>query len=173
MKILINKKNLIPDETYQRFRKVRAVIENELGEIAISIEGNKCIFPGGKCEANEPEIEAIQREIKEETGIELKLSDFNKVLELEAIYDDTLDYRTETIKPRHTITTYYYVKTNKNINENNMNLTQDEINDKFNISFVNKETLYKMLAEDHSNTRNGKMFDEENQIVVDNIIKNK
>lgn len=100
MKILINPKNLTPDNSWQRFRKVRAIIENELGCFAISIEGGKCIFPGGKCDQNEDELLAIQREIKEETGIVLELSDFQKILELETMYDDAFDYRTSTIRPR-------------------------------------------------------------------------
>jgi len=171
MKVLINPKNLIPNDSWQKFRKVRAVIENEQGCFAISVEGDKCIFPGGKCDKDENELLAIQREIKEETGIEFQISDFKKILELETMYDDAYDYRTNSIKPRHTITTYYYVKTNKRINEENMNLTEDEIKENFKISFVNRETLFRLLLEDHSNAVNGKIFDEENQIIVNNIFK--
>lgn len=171
MRITINEKNLIPNETYQIFRKVRAVIENEEGQIAISREGGKYIFPGGKCEPNENELIAIQREVKEETGIECSLYDFEKVLELEAIYDDTIDYRTETVRPRYTLTTFYYVRTNKGINKGNMNLTDGEIEENFDIAFVAKDRLFEMLSEDHSHTRNGKMFDEENQIVINNILR--
>ena len=50
MKIVLNPKNLIPDNTWQTFRKVRAVIENEEGCFAISHESGKYIFPGGKCD---------------------------------------------------------------------------------------------------------------------------
>lgn len=171
MRIIINEKNLIPDETYQIFRKVRAVIENEEGQIAISREGGKYIFPGGKCEPNENELIAIQREVKEETGIECPLYDFEKVLELEAIYDDTIDYRTEQVRPRYTLTTFYYVRTNKDINRSNMSLTDGEIEENFDIAFVDKDRLFEMLSEDHSHTRNGKMFDEENQIVINNILR--
>lgn len=171
MKIVLNEKNLTPDETYQQFRKVRAIIKNELDEIAISVEGGKCIFPGGKCDEGEDELLAIQREVKEETGMEFNPSDFQKLFELEAIYDDTIDYRTEQIRPRRTITTFYYVRTNKRINAENMNLTEGEIEENFKISFVSKDKLFAMLSEDHSNSRNGKMFDEENQIVVNNFFK--
>lgn len=171
MKILINPKNLIPNDSWQTFRKVRAVIENELGCFAISVEGGKCIFPGGKCDRDEDELLAIQREIKEEMGIDFQISDFHKVLELETMYDDVLDYRTNTVRPRHTVTTYYYVKTNKKIEEENMNLTEGEIKENFKVSFVDRETLLKMLLEDHSYATNGRIFDEENQVVVNNILK--
>lgn len=52
-----------------------------------------------------------------------------------------------------------------------MNLTEGEIKEKFKISFVDRETLLKMLLEDHSNATNGKIFDEENQAIANNIFK--
>lgn len=171
MKVLINSKNLQPDETWQKFRKVRAIIENESGCFAISFEGGKCIFPGGKCDIGEDDLSAIQREIKEETGINIEISNFHKVLELETMYDDAFDYRTNQIRPRHTITTYYYVKTSKQIDKDNMDLTEGEVKENFKISFVDRETLLKMLLEDHSNAMNGKIFDEENRTIVNNILK--
>lgn len=173
MKILINPKNLIPDNSWQTFRKVRAVIENEQGCFAISSEAGKYIFPGGKCDKNEDDLYAIQREIKEETGMIFEPSDFHEVLVIESLYDDAVDYRTNTVKPRYTITTYYYVKTNQTINKENMNLTQGEIQENFKISFVDRNTLFKLLLEEHKDAMNWKLFYNENQVVVNNIIKNK
>ena len=56
MKITINPDNLICDENFQVFHKVRAIIENESGEFIISNEGGKCIFPGGRREKGESNI---------------------------------------------------------------------------------------------------------------------
>ena len=171
MKILINPKNLIPDDSWQTFRKVRAVIENKEGCIAISSEAGKYIFPGGTCDPNEEDLVAIQREIMEETGIVFSPNDFHKVLELETMSDDAVDYRTKMVRPRHTITTYYYVKTDQPINIDNMNLTEEEIQENFRISFVDRETLFRMLLEEHKEAMNWQLFYEENQVVVDNILK--
>lgn len=102
----------------------------------------------------------------------MAISDFKKVLELETLYDDAIDYRTSSISPRHTITTYYYAKTNSKLNEQNMNLTEGEIKENFRILFVDKERLFEILLEDHSDAMNGKLFDEENQIVLRKILKN-
>lgn len=170
MKILINHKKLVQDNTWQDYRKVRAVIENEEGCFAISSEAGKYIFPGGKCDEGEEDIVAIQREIKEEMGIELSLDEFEKVLELETLYDDAVDFRTGLIRPRHTITTYYYVKTNQSINPSNMNLTEGEIKENFKISFVNKDKLLEMLSIKNEEAMNWHLFYEENQVVVENII---
>lgn len=171
MKILVNHKNLIPDETWQIFRKVRAVIENEEGMFVLSSEAGKYIFPGGKCNDGEDNLTAIKREIEEETGIVFSVQDFEEVLELETFYDDAIDYKTNLVRPRHTITTYYYVKTNQKINVKNMNLTEGEIKEKFKIFFVDKETLFNLLEEKHKDAMNWHIFYEENQIVVNKILK--
>ena len=171
MKILINPKNLVPDDSWQKFRKVRAIIENKDGCFAISSEAGKYIFPGGKCDKDEDNLSAIQREIREETGMILLATDFHEVLELETIYDNAIDYRTNMVRPRHTITTFYYVKTEQTINIDNMNLTEGEIKENFKISFVDRETLFKMLLEEHKEATNWQLFYEENQVVVDNILK--
>lgn len=171
MKITINSKNLIPDETWQKFRKVRAIVENEEGYIAISIEGGKCIFPGGKCEPDEPDDIAIKREITEETGIDFFNTTFHKLFELETLYDDFYDYRSDSLKSRYTLTTYYYVKTSHKIDEQKMQLTEGELKENFKIKFVDRETLEQMLLEDHSEMENGRFFDEENKIVYDKVLK--
>ncbi|MDE1846215.1 MAG: NUDIX domain-containing protein [Candidatus Micrarchaeota archaeon] len=42
---------------------------------------NKWLFPGGHIENNETPDEAVIREVKEETGLSLKLLDYGKILE--------------------------------------------------------------------------------------------
>lgn len=170
MKILINPKNLKIDDSWDSYRKVRAIIENQEGEIIISLQDGICIFPGGKCEQNEENIDAIKREILEETGIEVKKDDIKQVLELETFYDDFYNYRFDCIKSRHTITTYFYVKTNYTINKKKMNLDTKEQEKDFKIFFKSKEELENILLEDHSDIQNGKFFDEENKIVLENVI---
>lgn len=171
MKITINPENLIPNENWQVFHKVRAIIENEKREFMISNEGGKYIFPGGKREKGETNIEAIQREIEEETGIKLNPEDFTEILELEALYKNFYDYRTKTLRPRYTSTIYYYVKCSEKIDASKMKLTYGEINEGFKIAFVNQERLLQMLVEDHSSAKNGIFFDEENQIIVHYVLK--
>ena len=171
MKITINPEQLTVDDTWQIFRKVRAIIENEKGFIAISMEGGKVIFPGGKCDQNESETDAIIRETTEETGIDFSNSKFTKLFELETIYGNYYDYRTDSKKPRYTKTTYYYVKTSYNIDESNMNLTEGELKENFKIKFVSRKKLEEMIFKDHSNMENGKYFDEENIIVFNKVLK--
>lgn len=170
MKVIVNPDKLVCDDSWQVFHKVRAIIENEKGEYIISSEGGKYIFPGGKLENGETNLEAIKREIREETGLDFNIEDFEEVLELETLYKDFYDFRTNSLRPRFTSTVYYYVKCSKEIDLSKLNLTSGEISEGFKVAFVNRERLIELLSEDHSNARNGSFFDEENRIVVENIL---
>ena len=166
MKVIVNDKKLIPDETWLNFNKVRAIIENNNGEIIISTEG-------GKVDKGEDLNTAIKRELLEETGIEFETQELKKVLELETFYEDFYDYRTKSLKPRHTITTYFYAKVDKPINLEKLSLTEGEKSQNFKIRFIKKEKLYEMLIEDHTLQENGKFFDEENKIIMNKVLQKK
>lgn len=170
MKIVINPKELVVDDSFQVFHKVRAVIKNDEGKYAITTESGKCIFPGGKLENDEDVISAIKRELLEELGIEFIDSEIKEEFVLETLYDDYYDFRIKKYIPRYTVTTYFYIETSKKINLTRMNLTSYEINQEFKIFFVSKDELIKMINEDHSMAFNGKYFDLENKIVFDRIL---
>lgn len=171
-RIVLNDKNLVQDDSWLNFRKVRAIIEDDFGNILISSEGGKLIFPGGKCDENESDEDAIIREVREETGIELDEL-LEKVLVISSYYKDFYDYRTKGPKPRHTETTYFYVKTNKEIDVNNMSLTKAEIDQNLKLFKLSKPDLFKYLNLDHSAAENGKFFDEENKVVLEEIFMQK
>lgn len=170
MKIVINPKELVVDDSFQVFHKVRAVIKNDEGKYAITTESGKCIFPGGKLENDEDVISAIKRELLEELGIEFIDSEIKEEFVLETLYDDYYDFRIKKYIPRYTVTTYFYIETSKEINLTRMNLTSYEIKQEFKIFFVSKDELIKMINEDHSMAFNGKYFDLENKIVFDRIL---
>lgn len=170
MNIVINKNNSQINENWSKFRKVRAIIKKN-NKYAITEEGGKIIFPGGKCDKDEDFDNAIIRELEEETGIKFEQKDLKNILTLETYYEDFYDYRISKEKPRYTITKYYYVETTFDINKDNQSLTNSEINENFNIKFVSKEELLKLLNIDHSSSTNGKFFDEENKVILENILK--
>ena len=87
MKIVINPKDLVVDDSFQVFHKVRAVIKNDEGKYAITTESGKCIFPGGKLENDEDVFTAIKRELLEELGIEFLDSEIKREFVLETLYD--------------------------------------------------------------------------------------
>ena len=70
--IFINDNNLkIEDLDYEVIR-VKVVLINEDGNIILVHNNNTYQFPGGHVEDGEDMIEAVKREIREETGITIK-----------------------------------------------------------------------------------------------------
>lgn len=171
MKIIINSANSTINSDWQEFKKVRAIIKNNKNEYVITKESGKIIFPGGQKENDEDDITAIKRELLEEFGVNFSDKELQQVLEIETFYEEYYDFRIDKQVPRHTTTTYFYIKTDKEINFNNQSLTQNEINQDFKIFFVSKQELINKLLEDHSDAYNGTYFDQENKIILEEIIE--
>lgn len=107
-------------------KKVRAFILRN-GKIAIMKFNDTGTFmlPGGKLEENETIIEALSREILEETGIKIEpnnlISDFHQQIFERDKQDENGDqYRSKII------TTFYLIKTNKDFDYKKMRLSQKE-----------------------------------------------
>ena len=117
----------------------------------------------------------MKKKVKRKMNKENKVIDYKsfylREFQLYVIYDNFYNYRTGLLEPRHMLTTFYYAKTNETINEELMQLTEGELKEGFKIAFVDKNTLIKMLNEDHSNMENGIFFDEENKMVINKILK--
>ena len=169
MKIILNPDNLRKEEC-QIYHKVIVVVEQNNGNILIGKEGNKYVLPGGKIEKGESPRQAIKRELKEETGIEIEENCFVEKCELESYLKDFYDYREKKEKKRYMSTILYYVKTTDSINLQNQNLTIGEIEQGYKILSLSKEQLKKVILEDHSMAKNGKYFDIENKLILEKII---
>lgn len=168
--ITINRNNLTPDSTWEQLYKVRAIIENDNKEFIITRQGGKYIFPGGGVKPGESSVDAIIREINEETGIMLSPEILEERLKLDTYYPSAYNYQTGTYRPRHTVTIFFYVKCSGEIKSDKMSLTANEIDGNFKVAFVSLEKLLEIVYADHSAIPNGAIFDEENRMAVSMIL---
>ena len=154
-------------------KKVRAIVENN-NKILLVKHGDLFMLPGGKVEKNESNYNAIIREISEKSRITLNenIKPFIKIIRYDENY---LERSTQIYTNRITNTIYYYAKTNKNINRNNMKLTPSEQKNNYKINYFSIEEIMKILKYTKVVEPKRKIFDEELFVVLNNFekLKNK
>ena len=73
--IVINKGKLKDDEITEVLDKARIVLRNDDGEFILSHFERVYFLPGGKVEVTETPVDAVKRELLEETNIHIMLDD--------------------------------------------------------------------------------------------------
>lgn len=131
-KIIVNANNLNEEEMTDLARKVKILLINSQNEIMLGYSHNEYQFPGGTQESNEELIDTVNREIEEETGIKLNLS------EIEAFACAIGYYKDWPAEGRNKkIEIYYYeVKTDEKPNLDNLNLTEKEKEGNFELRYI-------------------------------------
>ena len=113
--------------------RVKALIINSDKEILLGKSDISYQFPGGHLEDNESLIEALKREVLEETGIELSNEEidrpFYKVTYLNK------DYPIKGVNRKSEIY-YYVVNTDKEIDLSKVKLTENEIKNNYQVEKI-------------------------------------
>ena len=73
-KIITNKNNLTEADITEVVKRVKVLIINSKKEILLGYSHNNYQFPGGHVENGESLIQAVKREVLEETGIALEVN---------------------------------------------------------------------------------------------------
>ena len=113
--------------------RVKALIINSTKEILLGKSDISYQFPGGHLEDNENLIEALKREVLEETGIEISDEEidrpFYKVTHLNK------DYPVKGINRKSEIY-YYVVKTDKEVDLSKVKLTKNEVKNNYRLEKI-------------------------------------
>ena len=139
--IIYNKENLTEKDIDETVIRVKALIVNSKNEILLGYAHKTYQFPGGHLEENEDLEEGLKREVKEETGIEINkdnLTPFEKIIYY------TSNYRNTGLNRKNEIY-YYIVKTDEQVNINNMNLDDWEKEGNYTIKKVPLNNVEQVL----------------------------
>lgn len=131
-KIITNINNLKEEDVTDLTTKVKILLINSKNEIMLGYSHNEYQFPGGTQEPNESLINTVNREIEEETGIKLNLT------QLEAFACSIGYYKDWPSEGRNKkVEIYYYeVKTDEKPNLDNLNLTEKEKQGNFELRYI-------------------------------------
>lgn len=141
---IFNEDNLKDNEIDEIVVRVKAFIMNSKKEILMAHSNGGIQLIGGHVENDESYTNTLKREIKEETGMEVKeaeISDpFYEVIHYIKNYFNT---NKNTICKIY----YYIVKTDKLPNIKNINLTKEEKDYNFRLEFIPFENFEKCVGE--------------------------
>ena len=167
--VISNENNITDEKINEKKFKVRAILKDDNGNLMISNYGGVFLFPGGSIEADEDIYEAIQRELKEETGVEYTIEDLYELVKYEQ-YQANYPKRDGTTINRK-VTTYYFYGQSKGINYKNLHLTKGEIKDNFYSLFTGQEELMSLIEHARSINPRSDYFNEEIQSVLNEYNK--
>ena len=131
-KIITNDYNLKEEDMTELVKRVKIFLINSNNEILLGYSDHEYQCPGGHVEENEDLITAINREIKEETGIELNIKEAEPFACSIGYYKDW----PEKNKNRKIEIYYYEIKTDEKPNLENTNYTKGELEGNFELRYV-------------------------------------
>lgn len=150
--------------------RVKAIILNSKKEILLGYAYNTYQFPGGHINAEEPLVSGLDRELKEETGL-----NFNLIkTELKPFYSIahyTRNYR-NTGKVRKNIIYYFLLKTDTLCDEENNCLDKAEQEGDFKLLYVHYDDFESLLIKSIPYNEINKSIVDEMLEVMD-VIKNR
>lgn len=143
--IIINKGKLKPDEITEVLDKSRIVLRNDNNEFILSHFERVYFLPGGKIELNETPVEAVKREVKEETNIDILLDDIEPFV---LVKNYLRDYESKdgSIVNR-LINTYYFTGFTSKDDIEYFNLTIPEKRDDLRAFYIDMEEAKELLKE--------------------------
>ena len=155
---------------YQKMvNRVKALIVSSDNKILLVNNYQDYQFPGGHMENNETYSEALKRELLEETGIDFNIEkDIEPVLKLYSYYEEYHETKENTLLEIN----YFIIRSDKYIDIDNLNLTKEEENGDFSLTYISLFE-FKRLLEENILINNDKYGISEEMFEVFDKLKNK
>ena len=146
--LITNNYNLTDSDMTEVVKRVKVLLVNSNNDVLLGYSYNNYQFPGGHVEENETLVQAVNREIFEETGIELNITNIEPFACAIGYYKD---WPAEG-KNRKIEIYYYEVKTDEKPNLENTDYTENEKNGNFELRYIplsDVENVLKTNAEEY------------------------
>ena len=139
--IITNKYNLTDSDVTETVKRVKVLLINSNDEVLLGYSHNDYQFPGGHVEEGETFIQTVNREVMEETGIELNVENVDPFACAVGYYKD---YPTEGNNRK--IEIYYYeIKTDEKPNLENTQYTESEKEGNFELRYISLKNIEKEI----------------------------
>lgn len=139
--LITNKHNLSETDITEIVKRVKVLIINSNNEVLLGYSHNDYQFPGGHVEEGENLVQTVNREILEETGMNLGISNIEPFVCAIGYYKD---WPTEG-KNRKIEIYYYEVKTDEKPNLENTKYTENEKDGNFELRYISLKNIEEVL----------------------------
>lgn len=139
--VIYNTDNIKDEDMDELIIRTKGLIINSKNEISLGYSHGTYQFPGGHLEENETLEECLVREIKEETGIELK--DYSMKPFFKTVYY-TKNYHNSG-KNRKNEIYFYIIKTDEVVNMSNSNFTDSEKSGNYEVKVISLDDVENVL----------------------------
>lgn len=164
MNVNINRGRLIKNEHIEK-TKVRAIIKMDDDKFLVANYGGILMFPGGKLEDGEYLVPAILRELKEEIGVEYSVTEIEPLTAFKQ-FQPNYPTREGKIVDR-TINNFYFTAPYKEVNTDNITLSEKEKAGKFKLDLLTEEEINDFIKNNKTNNPRKKYFIEELKKVIE------
>lgn len=150
--LITNKYNLTDSDMTEVVKRVKVLLVNSNNDVLLGYSHNNYQFPGGHVEENETLVQAVNREVLEETGIELNITNIEPFACAIGYYKD---WPAEG-KNRKIEIYYYEVKTDEKTNLENTDYTENEKDGNFELRYIpllNVENVLRTNAEEYGDKK--------------------
>ena len=138
--------------------RVKAIMINDSNKILLGYSNGAYQFPGGHIKGGESLEEGLKREVKEETGIDIDVTDIKPFLKIEYAYKN--DKRKSKIY-------YYLIKNDLKYNLNETDYDEMEIINKYKLKKLDLKDVKEELINNINNNPLNKYIVEEMIIALD------
>ena len=159
--ILINEDNMTDNDIKEIETRVKAILINDNNEILMGHSYDTYQFIGGHVENDEDLVKSLNREIIEEAGIDLHLSNIEPI----ALYTK---YKKEGSKKL--LIYYYVIHTNELPNRDNTNYTDDEVIGNFDLRYIKISDLRQTIIDSSEYNKLHSKYEELSTAVAKEIL---
>lgn len=138
---ITNYNNLKDTDITEVSTRVKVLLINSNNEILLAYSHNEYQFPGGHVEERETLINALNREIEEEIGLILNISDLKPFACSIGYWKD----HPEKGKNRKTEVYFFKIPCDLKPNQNNINYTENEKEGNFSLKYIPLKNVEKEL----------------------------
>lgn len=159
--VVFNDGDLSINDVDKVVRKVRGIVINRnTNKVLLVRYAGLYMLPGGSIDLGEDELDALKREILEESGIEVEDGLIKPYLVMKSFDKNYYDRKSGIIN-RLTETTFFEVYTDKEIDNSKKKLTESEKDKGHVISFVNLDNIPSIVKDNVTDNNKRYNFDRE------------